>query len=56
MVAQTGISPEDLKNAVCSPGGSTLAGIAVLEGAGFTDTVSGCVKAAYKRNKELGKK
>jgi hypothetical protein len=55
MVQQSGRSPEELKNAVCSPGGSTLAGVRVLDSAGFTNTVSECVHAAYKRNQELGK-
>ena len=55
MVQQSDRSPEELKNAVCSPGGSTLAGVRVLDSAGFTNTVSECVCAAYKRNQELGK-
>lgn len=55
MVLQTGKSPEDLKNAVCSPGGSTIAGVRVLEENGFPKTVMACVNAAFKRNQELGK-
>lgn len=47
--------PSELKDAVCSPGGSTLAGVAALENAGFRSAVMDCVTAAYKRNKELGK-
>ena len=55
MVLQTGRSPEALKNAVCSPGGSTLAGVRVLEENDFQKTVMTCVSAAYRRNQELGK-
>ena len=55
MVQQDGRTPVELKNAVCSPGGSTLAGVGVLEEGQFTQTVLSCVKAAYKRNQELGK-
>lgn len=55
MVMQTGKSPEDLKNAVCSPGGSTIAGVRALENAGFADGIFQCVQAAYLRNQELGK-
>lgn len=55
MVQQTGQSPIDLKNAVCSPGGSTLAGVAVLDSANFSQIITNCVNAAYKRNQELGK-
>ncbi len=55
MIQQTGQSPEALKNAVCSPGGSTIEGVRVLENAQFNNTVMDCVKAAYQRNQELGK-
>jgi pyrroline-5-carboxylate reductase len=55
MVQQTGIDPVTLKNNVCSPGGSTLAGVKVLDDGQFSETVMECVKAAYKRNQELGK-
>ncbi len=56
MVQSTDLSPEDLKNAVCSPGGSTREGVKVLEDAGFADTIGNCVAAAYRRNQELGRK
>ncbi len=55
MVQTDGRTPEELKNAVCSPGGSTLAGVAVLENNQFRQIVADCVMAAYKRNQELGK-
>ena len=48
-------TPEQLRIAVCSPGGSTLAGLKALDDAGFSDGVAECVKAAYRRNKELAK-
>lgn len=47
--------PEALKDAVCSPGGSTLAGVQSLERAGFRAAVADCVLAAFRKNKELGK-
>ncbi len=56
MVQHTGRTPEDLKNAVCSPGGSTREGVKVLEDAEFAATIGDCVAAAYRRNQELGKK
>ena len=55
MVQQDGRTPVELKNAVCSPGGSTLAGVKILDDGNFDTTVIKCVEAAYKRNQELGK-
>ena len=54
MVQQSDGTPVELANAVCSPGGSTLAGLQKLNDGNFSQTVIECIKAAYKRNKELG--
>lgn len=51
---KTRTHPGELKDAVCSPGGSTIAGIQVLEEHGFRAAAMNCVIAAYKRNQELG--
>ena len=50
----SGQHPAQLKDQVCSPAGSTIAGVASLEENAFRGTVMGAVQAAYKRTQELG--
>ena len=47
--------PEALKDSVCSPGGSTIAGVHALEEGAFRATASNAVISAYKRTLELSK-
>lgn len=48
-------TPDELTDAVCSKGGSTIEGVTVLKNSEFENIVIDCIKAAYKRNQELGK-
>ncbi len=50
-----GQSPSELKDAVCSPGGSTIAGVHALEARGYRDALMSAVTESYRRTKELGK-
>ena len=43
-----------LKDAVCSPGGSTIVGVQTLENHGFRGAAMDCVIDTYRKNKELG--
>ncbi len=45
-----------LKDAVCSPGGSTIEGVLCLEREGFRSSVMDAVCAAFEKSKQLGKK
>lgn len=54
MVLETGEHPEALKDAVCSPGGSTIVGVEELENGAFRGTVANAVVSAYEKTKKLG--
>lgn len=53
MVRESEKSPWDLIDTVCSPGGTTVAGLLALEDRGFLSTVAHGVKATIDRDKEM---
>ncbi|MBQ5591096.1 MAG: pyrroline-5-carboxylate reductase [Clostridia bacterium] len=55
MVESTGKHPELLKDEVCSPGGTTIAGVSALENGGFRANCINAVTDAYNKTLELGK-
>lgn len=55
LLQTSGMHPAELKDRVTSPGGTTIAGIAQLERAGFRSAVIEAVQAAYQRSQQLGR-
>lgn len=53
LLESTGLSPEEAREAVCSPGGTTLAALDSMYGAGFNEVIAGGINAAVVRSKEL---
>lgn len=55
MVLETGIHPQQLKDNVCSPGGTTIAAVNDLEQNGFCSAVQSAVRACVDRATEMSK-
>ena len=51
LILESGKHPGELKDAVCSPGGTTIEGVRVLEEGGLRGIVMDAVIAAYEKNK-----
>ena len=55
LVLESGKHPGALKDAVCSPGGTTIAGVAALEKGAFRGTAASAVRASYEKTLKVGK-
>lgn len=55
MVLETNTHPGPLKDAVCSPGGTTIEAVAVLEEQGLRNAVIKAQRACVEKSRELGK-
>ncbi len=56
MVLESGQHPGALKDAVCSPGGTTIQGVRALEEHGFRAAVQSAVIAAFEKSREFAGK
>lgn len=56
MVLETNQHPAELKDAVCSPGGTTIAAVLELEKGGFLTSIAAAVDACVTKADEMAKK
>ncbi len=56
MVLETKKHPSELKDAVCSPGGTTIAAVLALEESGFTSAIAKGIDACVEKAEEMSKK
>ncbi len=56
MVLESGKHPGELKDNVCSPGGTTIEAVAVLEETGFRSSIMQAMQACITKSDALSKK
>lgn len=54
LLRHTGLSPDELKRRICSPGGATIAGLEKLESEGVRSGIVKGLKRCYERVEEMG--
>jgi pyrroline-5-carboxylate reductase len=55
MLVESGQTPEELRAAVSSPNGTTVAGLGVLDDLGVRDAFRAAIARATERSRELGR-
>ena len=53
MVLETGMHPGELKDMVCSPGGTTIQAVKVLEETGLRASVMNAMEACIEKSRNL---
>jgi len=53
MVIETGIHPNELRDMVCSPGGTTIEAVKALQRNGFRDNIFDAVRAAADKSRKM---
>jgi pyrroline-5-carboxylate reductase len=55
MLLETGKHPDQLRDEVCSPGGTTIVGVKILEDMGLRSAMSSAVDGTIERSREMSK-
>jgi len=55
MVLETGKHPDQLRDEVCSPGGTTIVGVKILEDLGLRSAVSSAVDGTIEKSRQMSK-
>ena len=53
LMLETGKHPGELKDMVCSPGGTTICGVKVLEAEGMRGAIMGALDSCIQKSKKL---
>ena len=53
MVLETGKHPDQLRDEVCSPGGTTIVGVKILEDLGMRSAMSNAVDGTIAKSREM---
>ena len=55
MVLETEKHPDQLRDEVCSPGGTTIVGVKILEDLGLRSAISSAVDGTIEKSRQMSK-